>query len=669
MSMGNVDVVVTDIAGPSKTDRDLIVVLYVKNWGQGATSIAYRQPLKLPEGTATVQLVIPFTATQAQLAWDVAIFEDGRDIEDTRNRKSNLNQQDFQWAFNSNQNSGYIPIAGLQASATDANQRSAKLQTINDYIQAQIQQAKSGSPQIAPPAGTMVSPTILTPVNQASSDWRHYLPYPVWIASVEALTEVYESQPQVAEALRTYLSAGGMLAIYDAHTPEAIDTVNKLLRIDDPADISQWRIYDGTMPLVLSLAAESATASKVYDGNLAEPREIADHGHILATVSKVYAGNLAKQKIMERQYARGTVLVANKSLSELLESHGTGFMGYNTAKSISTLTAAASDGNWFWQNLILEVGKPPVLVFCIMVTLFGAVIGPGLLYFTGRMQRRSLMIFLVPAVSFVATLAIVLYGALHEGFETYVRIHSVTVYDAPSQVAFGWSRQNYFSGLPPRQGLQFPVDAYVRPVFAEDAVRNSGDPNPRTGLSGTVNIGALQTWNDWLRPRQHQQLLVGHRVEPGTIPIATKPGVLGGLLLTNLTDVQLPLVALRGAGDDYYVTTDLGPKKTIELLPQDRDSMAVIVGRVGADFKPMVPVELAGGGDSLMNFGNARRYARTYQTQADIIGEAFKIFLSGDIELQPYAFATLVSQSEAITVPLEGTQADNVNLVIGVEPW
>lgn len=97
--------------------------------------------------------------------------------------------------------------------------------------------------------------------------------------------------------------------------------------------------------------------------------------------------------------------------------------------------------------------------------------------------------------------------------------------------------------------------------------------------------------------------------------------------------------------------------------------MAVIVGRVGADFKPMVPVELAGGGDSLMNFGNARRYARTYQTQADIIGEAFKIFLSGDIELQPYAFATLVSQSEAITVPLEGTQADNVNLVIGVEPW
>ncbi len=644
MTMGNVTVVVSDITGPSKTDRNLIVVLYLKNWGRGSTSIAYRQPLKLAEGATTAQLEIPFTTSQSQLVWDVGVFEEGRDIEDTRNRKRNPNQQDYHWAYNLAQNGNYLPIAGLQASTVDSNQQSENSKIINTYVQTQLQRTGGGTQQMGV-QGTVINPGILTSVTQASSDWRNYLPYPVSIASVDAIQEVNDSQPQVAEALRSYVSAGGLLSVYDAQSPESIDTVNRLLRIPSPETAASWRICNEASFLTFGIGEGDAKTNVTFDGNL------------------------TTQKVIVRQYARGTVLVANLSLGELLESQGAEFQTYNSARSLGTLTSTTNDGNWFWQNLILTVGKPPVLVFCIIVAIFGALLGPGLLYFTGRMQRRSLMIFLVPAVSSLATLAIVLYGALHEGFENYVRLHSVTVYDAPSQVAFGWSRQNYFSGLPPREGLQFPVDSYVRPVYSEDESNYGGDPNPRSGLSGTVNIDTSQTWNDWLKPRQHQQLLVGHRVEPDTIPIATEKNASGGLVLTNLTEFQLPFVAVRGKEDDYYITTDLGPKKSIELLPQDRDSMAVIVGRVGADFKPIVPPELAGGGDSLMNFGNSRRYARTYSTQADIIGEAFKIFLTDEIELPPYSFAALVPQSNAIAVPLEGIQADNVNLAIGVEPW
>ena len=379
---------------------------------------------------------------------------------------------------------------------------------------------------------------------------------------------------------------------------------------------------------------------------------------------------LSSEKVLGRDYGRGRVVICSRPLHELMPSQIGSLVDTKAEKTLCVLTAKSHDGSWFWQNLIIEVGKPPVWAFCVLVTLFGALLGPGLLLFTGRLQRRSLMIFLVPSVSLVATLAIVLYGVLHEGFDTHIRIHSVTAYDNPAQVAFGWSRQNYFSGLPPRDGLQFSADAYVRPVAPDDAGRYSGMPDPRRNLTGTVSVGEKQTWHDWLKPRQHQQLLVGHKVDPRTIPISTERNEAGKLVLKNLTKVKLPLVVLRGDKDDYYFEADLGPHESREPEIQDLESVTVAVSRVGAEFKPKIPPELDGGSDSLLNFGNPRRYARAYYVQAsEIINDAFKRYLSDELELEPHGFATLVPEFDAIEIPLKGIQSDNVNLVIGVDPW
>ena len=71
-----------------------------------------------------------------------------------------------------------------------------------------------------------------------------------------------------------------------------------------------------------------------------------------------------------------------------------------------------------------------------------------------------------------------------------------------------------------------------------------------------------------------------------------------------------------------------------------------------------------------MNFGNPRRYARSYYVQAsEIINDAFKRYMSDDLALEPHGFATLVPEFGAIEIPLKGIQSDNVNLVIGVDPW
>ncbi len=711
MSLGIVNVNINDTAGPSKVDRKLTVVLYTHIYGQAADGLAYRYNVELAEGMTKTELEIPFPATEAQFCWDVGVFEEGRDIEDKRKNK-NSNQQDYHWSYNFNQTGNLLSVAGLMATTVDPKAEARNLKAVSNYIDAQVnaaQQAARGGG-----VGTVTNSNPLIPVDEASGDWRHYFPYPVWIASVDAIAEINDKQTHVAAALRTYVSAGGTLLISQVDTNATMVSVNRLLSgPGGNAELASWKSISKAAPAAWWILDSENDLKAVTDGSSANSTAsstqkiegagaifdaalltdtlletgLGSHRHNINDVMAALGlddvslgqleegrsrlmNSLSTDKLLERSYGRGKIIICNRRLDELLASQVKMIVDAKADQSVCALTSRSHDGSWFWQNLILEVGKPPVWAFCVMVVLFGAILGPGLLTFTGRIKRRSLMIFLVPAVSLVATLAIVLYGVLHEGFDTYVRTHSVTYYDGPAQVAFGWSRQNYFSGLPPREGLNFSVETYVRPVAPDDQANYSGMPDPRRNIDGTITVGENQTWNGWLKPRQHQQLLVGHKVDPRTIPISTKRNDSGKLVIKNLTEMKIPLVVLRGDKDDYYLEADLGPNESREPEVKDLDSVRVAVSRIGADFKPKIPPELDGGSDSLLNFGSPRRYNRAYYVQAsEIINEAFKRYLSDDLALEPHEFATLVPEFNALEVPIKGIQSDNVNLVIGVDPW
>ncbi len=745
MTIGFVKVSITDPTGPSKVDRRLRVVLYTHNYGQNLDNLAYHYDIVLAEGMTSTSFEIPFISAESQFAWDVGVFEEGRDIEDTRKSKKS-NQPEYHWAYNFNQTGNLMWVAGLMATNADPKSEARNLNAVTTYLNAQTPVQNSG---FAGTTAVATSPLNLT-LDQASSDWRKYFPYPMWIASVEAVAEINEKYPKVADALRTYVSAGGILLVYEVKSSGDMASLNRLLsNTGGNAELASWKSIGSptppwwilppreqtqpspskssttataptpdlpatpatqanpATPATPSTNAASSTKTPEPESPKAQPAiegagAMFDAALLTDTLLETGLGShrdnlnglmavlgfedmtleqleegrarlltaLTTDKLLQREYGRGKIIICNRSLHELQDNQIAMFTNAKDDKSIGALTARSHDGSWFWQNLILEVGKPPVWAFGAMVALFGLLLGPGLLAFTGRMQRRSLMIFLVPSVSLVATLAIILYGVLHEGFDTHVRIHSVTVYDTPAQVAFGWSRQNYFSGMPPREGLQFSEQAYVRCVGPEDASNYSGMPDPRYNIEGTVAIGEKQIWNEWLKPRQHQQLLVGHKVDPKTIPIATERAESGQLVLTNRTAMTLPLVVLRGDKDDYYLETDLAPNESRELEVKDIDTVTASVSRIGVDYKPTIPPELDGGSDSLLNFGNPRRYSRTYMVQAsEIINDAFKRYLSDDLDLEPHGFAALVPEFEPIEIPLKGIQSDCVNLVIGVDPW
>ncbi len=372
------------------------------------------------------------------------------------------------------------------------------------------------------------------------------------------------------------------------------------------------------------------------------------------------------ESVMARKYLNGTVLVVSKPLDAVpapLLLHA--FEQTNSAAG--QLLASEMDGDWFWRNLISAVGKPPVWMFCVMVALFGALLGPGLLLFTGRIKRRSLMILLVPCLSSLATLSIMVYSVLHEGFETHFRVTSVQFIDPSSGEGFAWSRQNFFSGLPPREGLTFSEHTYVRPVTIEGA-DSYGYPDPR-GADCVVRLGEQQNWSGWLKARQQQQLLVGHPFVQASFPISVEQMTPQQIKVVNLTGLEIPLVAVRGGGADYYVGEAIAAGGSVLLDARDRVSGMSNVGRLMNDLRPTVPPELNSRG-SLGGFGSRRSNLNIGNNQqADVINNVYTNYLSERAQFPNFGMVVVLNESDRIEVPLQGISGENVHVVIGVQPW
>lgn len=610
---------------PSPADRDLVVVFYLENFrGSNNSNVAYRVPLRLEEGKSRVETEIPFITGDIQSVWDVGIFEDGRDIEDKRTQNSGS-----QW-INRAQQLGAI-------GALIASDESEK------YISEELKVLQYERLSVVPnqPTANLPITATVTPVSQASEDWRFYLTRTVWFLSSTAVAELNQ-RPRAAEALRTYVASGGTLVVTTATDEARMLEVDKLLAGQSSATDTQCWTDDFT----------------VEGGNV-----IVNSGYLKSP------GIIPQSRPFFRRHCFGNVLVTVDPLKDMKTDYW-----QTTISSMlnHTLLSSESDGDWFWRNLIRAVGKPPVWVFCGMVALFGAMLGPGLLVFTGRMQRRSLMIFLVPAISLLATGAIVSYGVLHEGFDTYVRVTSVQAFEPSVKQGFVWSRQNYFCGLPPREGIHFSPQTYAREVAAEHNESNyRWDGDPRRGITSTVNIlPEHQTWTGWVRPRQQQQLIVGHSVTSPKLPMEVTRTE-GKTIVKNLSSTELAVVLFRGERLDYYFAQDVAPGQSVEARPDSVDVVRAKVAKAMVDYRPQSPPELGEGG-SLLDFGSgARRYTtqNSFYELEDILNAYFKRQLSDKLELPPFGFAVLTTESDQVEVPLKGRSEENLHLIMGRQAW
>lgn len=696
-------ITVANTSRPSPADRNLVVVLYMTAWGSGIDEgFSYTVPVRLGEGQSQVEVSIPAFQPGQQVAWDVAVFENGRDLEDRSRRPRN--QNDFQWLYEQNSLSG---IATIQGSTEQASQLTQQLQRL-----ATERGRANGGQIVAVPGGVtgqgMTAFGRIVPIGRVDRDWRCFLPHYMWILSAATLMELQQNEPEAADALRTYLAAGGRLLVHSCQGHMRPEDVEQFLgRTAGALPATRWETVktppqpwwqvrpgnqtsEGKTPVesltLAGLVSDTAAATEtVLRSKVGQHLEnLAELDNSISLEPDLYYGEFegwlgkAREQAMavfdsERflilPYLAGDVIFCDLPLADvsprLLDTVASGSSAYDT---VTSQTSFSADGNWFWCNLIDAVGKPPVWTFAVIVTLFGLLLGPGLLVFTGRLQRRSLMIFLVPSLSLLATIAIVSYGVLHEGFDTHIRITSLTYYDAGTERAFVWSRQNYFSGLPPREGLRFNPQTYVRPVAVDE--NQSGGPYgpPRDRADANVLLTEGQQWRGWLRARQQQQLFIGHAGSAAEPPVKVARVNATQIRVENRTHQSLPFVLLRGGGADYFISEVAIPAgESVVLDRMSEQEVKPEIARHMVDRKPEPPSEMSDGGQ-LLSFGRRARRATTIASQ-DMIQNALRQYFSDALAMEPFTFATLTESNDLLEVPLQGQQSDGLHLVIGRQAW
>jgi hypothetical protein len=670
---------VKDPKGPSPNDRNLLITLHVTSIGAGIGGFSTSQTVQLAEGQTQVELQIPFVNSGVQSYWDLEVFESGRSIEDNRTKPNN--RLDFQFDESAVQVSYFGALQGTNEPSAEVRSSIGKLTANANLNLAPSSQiaintmiATTGARVVAGSGGARIVPT-----KEASQDWRRYFAYQSWFVSLPTLRECVNSRPQIAKALREYVAAGGTVILYGVESVEQLDVVDIWLQREQSK--SEWQFSEFVAERI---EAFLAPPEPELEGRNADPQDtsIAKQEKESTRVDKAKLRGLYAMRSKRSMSAEDADKALNNGVSlqtryveGLVLSVNTQDPNFTTnlAGTLSptyNMVTPQSDGNWFWRNLITSVGKPPVWAFAALVGLFGLVLGPGLLLITGMIGRRSLMIFCVPVVAILATLCIISYSVLYEGFDNHIRVISQTRFDVSTGDGFVWSRQNYFCGLTPREGISFSQNVYARPTVADQTERFMYE-NPKKTSRYRITNTDRQYWQGWIRPRQQHQALVGHPVEGMQSPVRISStgagaGKTSALQIENTSAFELPFVVLHTVEDNYYFCDQLAPgeSRVCERVPEKEAGAYIQTAMV--DLRPQIPAGMEEGGTLFRNFNSSSDFRGVGN---DMISQTLKKYLSDQLRLPDYCFVTIVPQNELVEVPLEGERSEDLHIIIGEGQW
>ncbi|MEI7808959.1 MAG: hypothetical protein WCJ07_10810, partial [Verrucomicrobiota bacterium] len=146
--------------------------------------------------------------------------------------------------------------------------------------------------------------------------------------------------------------------------------------------------------------------------------------------------------------------------------------------SIQFLRATVRDTARYWQILPADSGaanaampvveniKIPTRGIVVVMVAFIIVIGPINIYVLNRRQRRTWMLWTIPAISFATTLIVFAYSLLREGITPDTRIAGLTVIDQASHHATTIGAMAFDCPLTPSGGLHFDYETETTPLVS-----------------------------------------------------------------------------------------------------------------------------------------------------------------------------------------------------------
>ena len=128
---------------------------------------------------------------------------------------------------------------------------------------------------------------------------------------------------------------------------------------------------------------------------------------------------------------------------------GVAFMNGQEATVSSTIGEGHLQMNWMGNFVVPGVGEPPRILFLFLIVGFAILVGPVGYTILYRKQRLNFLLAFVPLVSMVATLGLLLFAVLSDGFIFRSQRISVTRIDQRTGTAVTQTEQAIFSGSNP----------------------------------------------------------------------------------------------------------------------------------------------------------------------------------------------------------------------------
>lgn len=381
----------------------------------------------------------------------------------------------------------------------------------------------------------------------------------VYLAAAE-LSDLKQSDPTRFAALLDWLATGGSLVVFDGG-----DTFDKLpeiaLQFGFTADETEtgWRAVEKER---YALFLPSHRNRRVINFQSQHPPEQESWDDV--------------PELRERPYVMGKVYVigSDQPFQEPAETWDVLFNSiaenHQRWRERHGFLVAEPEIR-FYQFLIPGVGLPPVTTFRALIAIFAILIGPVSYIILMRQRRLYLMLAIVPITGLIICVALIGYAFVADGFTTQARINSYSEIDHQIGRMTTWSRQSYYSGIAPRDGIIYGEDTAVYPIVNEmpDHVEYStawrGDRQQLT----KGNIGSRAT---------SQFLTVESGPASSGLIIDESPVEDDGAMeVTNDLDGRILAIALVDSRGNAYHALDVGPKVRFRATRIENSQVAPII--------------------------------------------------------------------------------------------
>ena len=477
---------------PSVADRTLQVELRPNDHGRpfGSADISLTTEIELPEGNVAVTKTVAIPQSRAWHHLEINTREDGRWLRDLSTTDSAA------MLSGSNMFSEAVPtVLIIDAAAPRRNQRDAMLtqpglsksNSLPDvsvlykhlpYYNQHYQNVSilTGSGDLSTLQNLQNIPGLeLLPPSELPDRWMDYSAFDLIFLSFADLQSIIDQRPQTWRALRNWVATGPTLCVYAVGTEyQYLEDLESRLAlppiVDEEAskdNLRGWQVPAkrhrrdtirafknveatwGRRPVAVSPSGEMQVPAKTADPT---PSTSSDDppfvmremslGHVVAfSADQVFPGD---------NYQWSWLLNSLKSKNwAWYQRHGMSLYRENEK---------------YWNFLIPGVGLAPVASFLVLISLFVVVIGPVNYMFLRRWRRLHLLLATVPLGAVLVTLCLFAWAVLADGLGVRARLRSYTEIEQQSGQTVSWSRQSYYAGIVPSQGLTFPSDVVVYPL-------------------------------------------------------------------------------------------------------------------------------------------------------------------------------------------------------------